>query len=162
MITQGGLLVCFSVVLQLLPSILGEIFIIATILSALPIFILARINPKVGFIGFIVSTLLILIFNVHEGIFFLATNGLIGYSLGACSYYIKNKWLISLLSGVILLLGLSIINYIIGIPVFGIDIPGNFTIEIFSMFLFSYFYCYIYLLFAKNLFNQLNKRYPLM
>ena len=72
--------------LQLLPSTIGEIFIIATILSAIPIYILSKSNPKVGLIGYIIAGALIFIFNSHEGMFFLFTNGPVGFSIGAFSF----------------------------------------------------------------------------
>lgn len=159
-IAQGSLLVCLSVLLQLLPTTFGEVFITATILSAIPIYILSRLNPKVGFVGYIVAGVLIILINAHEGLFFIFTNGVVGYSLGAFSYLLNSKLLISILSGIVLTLLLSIVNFIVGIPVLGINLPGNLLIQIIIIIVFSIIYCFIYLLLANFIYNYLKRRYP--
>lgn len=159
-IAQGGLLICLSAILQLLPTTFGEIFIIATILSAIPIYILSRISPKVGLIGYIIAGILIIFFNMHEGLFFLFTNGLVGVSLGIFNYILESKLLISLLSGIVLTLSLSIVNFIIGFPVLGINLPGKLLTQISILMVFSIVYCFVYLYLANFVYNFLKKRYP--
>lgn len=159
-IAQGGLLICLSAILQLLPTTFGEIFIIATILSAIPIYILSRISPKVGLIGYIIAGICIFFFNVHEGLFFLFTNGLVGVSLGTFNYILESKLLISLFSGIVLTLSLSIVNFIIGIPVLGINLPGKLLTQISILMVFSIVYCFVYLYLANFIYNFLKKRYP--
>lgn len=159
-ITQGGLLICLSVLLQLLPAAFGEIFIIATILSAVPIYIMSRSNPKAGFTAYIITGVLIYTFNSHEGMFFLFTNGLVGFSIGAFSYITKSKIIISILSGVILTFSLAIVNFLIGIPVLGVNFPGSILIQIPVLMAFSIVYCFMYSLFADFTYNYLNRRYP--
>ncbi|MDD2495948.1 MAG: hypothetical protein PHE29_12240 [Tissierellia bacterium] len=159
-IAQGGLLICLSAILQLLPTTFGEIFIIATILSAIPIYILSRISPKVGLIGYIIAGICIFFFNVHEGLFFLFTNGLVGVSLGTFNYILESKLLISLFSGIVLTLSLSIVNFIIGIPVLGINLPGKLLTQISILMVFSIVYSFVYLYLANFIYNFLKKRYP--
>ena len=159
-IAQGGLLICLSVLLQLLPTSLGEVFVIVTIFSAIPIYILSRLNPKAGLLGYIISAILIFLFNAHEGIFFLFTNGVVGFSLGALNYKLKSKLLISLFSGILLTLSLALVNFIIGFPVLGTNLPGNLLIQISILFLFSLIYCFIYLLLANFMYNYLKRCYP--
>ncbi|MDF2678201.1 MAG: hypothetical protein K0Q97_2545 [Bacillota bacterium] len=159
-IAQGGLLICLSAILQLLPTSFGEIFIIASILSSIPIYILSRINPKVGLIGYIITGILIFLFNAHEGLFFLFTNGPVGFALGNFNYKLKSKLLISLLSGIVLTLSLCIVNFIVGIPVLGNSLPGNLLTQIGILMVFSILYCFIYLLFANFIYIFLEKRYP--
>lgn len=159
-IAQGGLLICLSVVLQLIPTSFGEVFIIATILSAIPIYILSRLNPKVGFVGYIIAGILIFFFNAHEGLFFFFTNGVVGFSLGVFNYILKSKVLISIFSGIILTLSLSVVNFIVGIPVLGINLTGNLLTQVGILMLFSIIYCFIYLFLANYVYNYLKRRYP--
>lgn len=159
-VAQGGLLICISAVLQLLATAFGEIFVFASILSSIPIYILSRINPKVGIIGYMIAGLLIFLFNAHEGLFFLFTNGPVGFALGAFNYLFKSKTLISVFSGIVLTISLGTVNFIVGIPVFGINLPGNLISQICILLAFSVIYCFIYLLFASFIFNFLRKRYP--
>lgn len=159
-IAQGSLLICLSAILQLLPTSFGEVFVIATILSAIPIYFLSRLNPKVGLIGYIIAGTLILMFNTHEGLFFLFTNGVVGFSIGTFSYMLKFKLLISIFSGMVLTLSLCIVNFIIGINVLGFNLPGNILTQIGILMAFSSIYCFLYLLLANFIYNYLKRRYP--
>lgn len=158
-IAQGGLLICLSFVLQLLPASLGEIFVIATIFSAIPIYILSRLNPKAGLLGYIIASTLIFLFNSHEGLFFLFTNGAVGFSLGTFNYMIKSKLLIAMLSGIFLTLSLSIVNFIIGIPVLGVNFQWNLLTQFSILMFFSFVYCFNYLFLAAFIYNYLKRRY---
>lgn len=160
-IAQGGLLICLSVLLQLLPTSFGEVFVIVTIFSAIPIYFLSRLNPKAGLLGYILTGILISFLNVHEGLFFLFTNGVVGLSLGAFSNKLKSKLLIALFSGILLSLSLILVNFIIGIPVLGVNLPGNLLIQISILLFFSLIYCFIYLLLANFMYNYLKRCYPL-
>lgn len=159
-IAQGGLLICLSSVLQLIPASFGEIFVIVTIFSAIPIYILSRLNPKVGLLGYIIAGILIFFFNAHEGLFFLFTNGVVGFSLGTFNYMLKSRLLISLSSGIVLTLSLTLVNFIIGIPVLGVNLPGNLLIQISIIMVFSLIYCSIYLFLANFIYNYLKRCYP--
>lgn len=159
-IAQGGLLICLSSVLQLIPASFGEIFVIVTIFSAIPIYILSRLNPKVGLLGYIIAGILIFFFNAHEGLFFLFTNGVVGFSLGAFNYMLKSRFLISLSSGIVLTLSLTLVNFIIGIPVLGVNLPGNLLIQVSIIMFFSLIYCSIYLFLANFIYNYLKRCYP--
>lgn len=159
-IAQGGLLICLSSVLQLIPASFGEIFVIVTIFSAIPIYILSRLNLKVGLLGYIIAGILIFFFNAHESLFFLFTNGVVGFSLGAFNYMLKSRFLISLSSGIVLTLSLTLVNFIIGIPVLGVNLPGNLLIQVSIIMFFSLIYCSIYLFLANFIYNYLKRCYP--
>lgn len=157
----GGILAGFAVIFQIIPVIFTEVLVILTIFSALPIYIISRANPKYGFISYIVSGLMILLFSYHESMIFVFTNGIVGLALGTCSYYTNRISSISLISSLLLTLSLIILNYIVGIPVFGGKIPGNMAIQFIIIILFSLLYCTIYLYFSKFMFKKLNKYYIL-
>jgi phage shock protein PspC (stress-responsive transcriptional regulator) len=150
----GGLCVCLAVLFQIIPVIFSELFVLTTMLSALPIYIISRINPKLGIVALIGAGIIIMSISTHKGLFFLCTNGPVGISLGTADYYFNKKALISLLSGVILTLTLSFMNYIIGIPVLGTSLPGNFIIQLTIIFLFSILYCFTYLHLARYIYNS--------
>lgn len=159
-IAQGGLLICLAALLQLLPASFGEVFVIITIFSAIPIYILSRLNPKAGLIGYIIAAILIFLFNAHEGLFFLFTNGVVGVSLGAFNHRLKSKMLISLFSGVFLTLSLLLVNFIIGIPVLGVNLPGKLLVQVCILLFFSLIYCFIYLFLASFVYEYLKRCYP--
>lgn len=153
----GALFAIIAALFQAIPILLSEIFVLFTIFSAVPIYIVSKINPKVGVLSYFVASMLILLISTHEGLFFLFTNGIIGVSLGTCSYYTKKKVVIWFLSSFVLTITLCIMNYGIGIPVFGTKIPGAVIIQLVMLFLFSAVYSIIYYYFSSFIFKILKK-----
>ncbi|AGK96990.1 hypothetical protein [Clostridium pasteurianum] len=153
----GALFAAIAALFQLIPTFFSEIFVFFTIFSAVPIYIVSRINPKAGVLSYFVASMIVMLFSTHEGLFFLFTNGIIGISLGICSYYMKTKAIIWFLSSLALTSTLSIMNYGIGIPVFGSKIPGIIIIQISIIFLFSTIYNIIYYYFSSFIFNILKR-----
>lgn len=163
-IVISSLFAATAALFQLTPIFFSEFFIFLTIFSAIPIYIVSRIDSKAGILSYFVASMIVMTLSVHEGLFFLCTNGIIGLSLGICSNYTKKKAIIWLFSSIMLTITLSIINYGIGIPVFGIQVPGVMTVQIGIIFLVSVvcnvFYYYITSFVFKNLQNHINKKTP--
>lgn len=157
MVTTGGLLICLAVLFQIIPVIFSELLVLATMLSALPIYIISRISPRTGIIAFFAAALLILLINTHEGLFFLCTNGPLGLTLGITNHYTRKWTAIAGLSSIILTLTLCVMNYVIGIQVFGTKLPGLIFFQLGIMYCFSFIYCIIYLYISNFLFMMLNK-----
>ena len=156
-IVIGALFAVITALFQVIPVLFSEVFIFLTIFSAVPIFIVSRINPKAGFLSYIVASILIMLISTHEGLFFLCTNGVIGLSLGLCRYYTSRKTIIYIISSLSLTLTLSIMNYGIGIPVLGTKIPGGIIIQIALLFLLSLAYNIFYYYFSDFIFRTLKK-----
>lgn len=157
-IVTGALFATIAALFQLTPVLFSEFFIILTIFSAIPIYIIARINPKIGILSYFVAAMIVMTLSVHEALFFLCTNGIVGLSLGICNNYIKKKSIIWFSSSLILSIALSIMNYGIGIPVFGGKIPGMIIIQIGIIFIISILYTIFYYYFLNSIF-MIIKRY---
>jgi len=158
-IVIGALFAAIAALLQLTPVFLSEMVLFLTIFSAVPIYIVSRINPKAVVLSYFVASMIVMLLSVHEGLFFLCTNGIIGLSLGICSYYTKMKGITWLISSLILTITLSILNYGIGIPVFGSTIPGIMIIQIGILFYFSFIYNIFCYYFSSFIYDLLNKRF---
>lgn len=50
-IVLGGLLACLAALFQVLPLFLSEAFVILTIFSSIPIYIICKINPRIGILA---------------------------------------------------------------------------------------------------------------
>lgn len=153
----GALFAVIAALFQVIPVLFSEIFIFVTIFSAVPIFIVSRINPKAGFLSYIVASILVMLISTHEGLFFLCTNGVIGVSLGVCRYYTNRKTIIYIISSIALTLTLSIMNYGIGIHVLGTKIPGGMIIQLAILFLLSLICNILYYCFSDFIFRTLKK-----
>lgn len=153
----GALFAIMAALFQSLPVIFSEVFVLFTIFSAIPIYIVARINPKAGVLSYLVAAMLIMIISTHEGLFFLFTNGVIGCSLGISSSYTNKKAIIWASSSIVLTVTLSIMNYGIGIPVFGTNLPGALYFQLLILFLFSVLYNVIYSYLGDFIYKRLVK-----
>ncbi len=138
-----------AAILQAAPVFLTEAAVALTVFSALPIYIAARLNPVTGILSYLAAFFVILFLSSHEALFFLCTNGVVGLGLGSLRYYRRKKPVTVLLSSAALTISLSIMNYGIGIPVFGTAIPGTWQLQLFLLYLFSAIYSMIYLYFAE-------------
>lgn len=158
LIVLGAFLICLSVLFQLLPVVFSGAFVLATIFSGVPIYIIAKLKVKLGVTAYLVSAIIIMLVSLHEGVFFLCTNGAIGLSLGICHNRTNKKLIIYSISAIVLASGLCIINFIIGIPVFGFKLPLSNFIEIGFFIMFSFLYSIFYFFIISLLVKLLNKR----
>jgi hypothetical protein len=156
-LVTGAFLVGIAVAFQIMPVLFTEALVFLTMFSALPIYIVARLQPRLGFAGFIAAALVTMLFSVHEALFFLCTNGPVGLSLGITRYYTPKNRYVVLISGLILSISLCIMNYGIGIPVFGTQIPGSIPVQLTLLIVFSTFYSLIYCIFAEFVYKRLNR-----
>lgn len=156
-IIVGSLLAVIASLFQLIPFFFSEILVVLTIFSALPIYIISRINPRAGLLAYLTTGMIVMTLSVHEGLFFLCTNGIVGISLGICSYYRREKAIIWSISSIILVLTLSIMNYLIGTPILGVSIPGSIIVQIGIIFLISIIYNIFYYYFAGYIYKILKK-----
>lgn len=156
-IVIGALFAVIAALFQLIPVLFSEVFILLTIFSSVPIYIVSRINPKAGILSYFVAGMIIMLLSTHEGLFFLCTNGVIGISLGICCYYTKIKFITWVLSSITLTSTLSIMNYGIGIPILGSAVPGTMIVQLVILFLISITYNILYYYFSNFIFNLLKK-----
>lgn len=154
----ASLLAAMAALFQLMPVLFSEAFLFLTIFSAIPIYIISRINPKVGILSYFVAGIIVMGLSIHEGLFFLCTNGIVGLSLGICNSYTDKKFIIWILGSISLTIALGIMNYGIGIPIFGINIPGLIIIQIGIIFLVSLFYIIGYYYFSSFIYRILKNR----
>lgn len=153
----GALMSSMTVVVQLIPAIFSEIFAVFTLLSAVLIYISCCIKPKIGVMSYIVAGILISFISIHEGMLFMFTNGVVGLGLGICQYY-KVKSIYSIvITSTILTVSLSLLNFIIGIPVFGVQLPGTVLVSIEIILMFALVYSTIYCFLAKYIYYKVVK-----
>ena len=156
-IIVGAFLAGLAALFQLIPVITSEAFVLLTVLSALPIYIIARIDAKAGSMAYLVAAVIVTLFSLHEGLFFLCTNGVVGLSLGIFNHYLINKTTIYMIASFILAAALSIMNFVIGIPVFGIKLSISPYAQLLIMLAFSLVYSAIYYNFANFVYKILSR-----
>lgn len=150
----GALMAAIAAIFQSLPVLFTEVFVLLTILSAIPIYISSRVSPLSGILSYIVAGTLIFFISTHEGLFFLCTNGVVGLSLGLCRYYKLRKLIIIIVSAVIMTVTLCIMNYGIGISIFGAALPGPLIIQLLIILAFSAVYCFVYLIGSDAIYKR--------
>lgn len=151
----GGLMACLAALFQCLPVFLTEAFVILTMLSALPIYIISKIEPRIGMVALIVSFILIAFFSTHEALFFICTNGPVGAALGILSRHENKLWVVLSGSSFVMTISLCVMNFLIGIPIFGAPIPGTLIIQLLILIVFSVIYTFFYFYFCRIIFNKI-------
>ena len=154
-IILGGLLAVISAILQCIPAFLSEAFIFLTILSTIPIYIIAKKQPVLGILSYIITFILISFISPHENIMFIFTNGILGLSLGICNYFTDKKRLICSISAILLTISICIVNFIIGINIIGFSFNLS-LLPIVLIFLGSSVYSFIFLVICRFFYKRIN------
>lgn len=149
----GGILTAAAVFFQIVPAIFSEIFILMTICSTFPIYIAARYNPQMGITALIAAAFLIVLINMHEALFFICTNGMIGVSLGICLHKNKKPIVAVLVTGTALTVTLSFISFVVGIPMFGVLVPEMLVLQVGFLFVFSVLYSSVFSFIAQFVYH---------
>lgn len=145
LICYCGVLSLFAAVLQLFPHFFPFIGLFFSPFSTLPIYISVIKGKGLGFLCYGCTLFLILIFNVQEAIIFLCTTGPLGLALGFC--YNKKMAPIhgSILSGIVLFLGIAIMGHLLGISPLGDFLEGgNYIVLLFFYFIFSFLWSLVW------------------
>jgi uncharacterized protein YybS (DUF2232 family) len=139
-LTEAALLCSIAAILQLIPLFISDVFTILTLLSTFPIFLITKKHRSLGGIAYLTTAFIIFLFHIQEGLIFIFMNGLLGVSLGYLNHYIKPKAMVITIAGLILSLSILLVNFIIGIPLFGATI--EFTLmTVLLILIFSIVYC---------------------
>lgn len=144
LISWGGILTAFTVILQSAPIYLPTIGLALSPISTLPVALAAVINIYLGIMVLISSALILIIVSIQEMMIFLFATGLIGLILGVLIY--RKGFLTSIVASVAsLTIGLMILTYIVAIPGF-VSFTASLSLVtiILIYFIFSFFYICIW------------------
>jgi len=155
LIVLGALFTSLTVIFQMVPVFFSEAFVLVTMLSALPIYMTAKLDPKIGVAGYITAAILITLFSTHEGLFFACANGVVGLALGVTHFYTNKKIIIISIATVALTFTLSTVTFVIGIPVFGFVMNTSILIQIAILLIFSLLYCMFYFYISNMVFRKI-------
>lgn len=155
LIVLGALFTSLAVIFHMVPVLFSEALVLITMLSALPIYITAKMDPKIGLAGYITAAILITLFSSHEGLFFTCANGVVGLTLGLTHYYTNKKIIIISTSTVTLTLMLSIMTFLMDISIFGFVLSTSFFIQLCILIIFSLLYNIFYFYIANLVFKKI-------
>lgn len=144
------LLCSVSAIFQLIPSFFSHALIFFTIVSSFPIYLITKKDYKLGLLSYIVTAIVIMLFNTHESMMFVFTNGLIGVTLGFLDKILTNKFFVCFMASLYLSMSLIVINYLIGIPIIGISL-NIVILELLIIVLISVIYICVYYSLIKYL-----------
>lgn len=118
LISIGGILTSIAVIFQSAPIFLPIIGLALSPLSTLPIALAAFYNISLGITVYFSSALILALVSLQETIILLFTTGLLGIGIGAFLY--RKGILVSILfSSILLFLGMILLTFLLGFPVFG-------------------------------------------
>jgi hypothetical protein len=156
-ISLGGLLTAFTVLLQAAPVFLPAFGLAISPLNTLPIALASILNYILGITVLFSSVFILLLLSPQEAIILLCTTGLLGVVLGVLIYR-KGKLISILASAVALSIGMIFLTYIAAIPSFvELTVTLNFPVVIVLYFLFSLSYVSIWSLCCRKFVKRLVK-----
>ncbi len=129
---------------EFLAATTGEVLVVLTVVSSLPLYLIGRENTLLAVISYICVGLMLFQINPHQCLFFVATNGLLGLALGICDKKTKHGTVCILISGLALFGGCVALAFVLGLLIhwwiLALLLP------------FSFLYASIYRLLASKLF----------
>lgn len=156
-ISLGGLLAAFTVLLQAAPVLLPAFGMAISPLSTLPIALASILNIFLGITVLFSSAFILLLLSPQEAMILLCTTGLLGVVLGALIYR-RGKLISVLASAMALSIGMIFLTYIAAIPSF-VELAGTleFPVVVLIYFLFSLSYVSIWSLCCRKFVKHLVK-----
>ncbi len=113
--TRACLLTAMVLAIELLAITTGEVLVALTVLSTLPLYLLARKNIVFTVLSYVSIGLILGAINPHQCLFFAATNGLLGLVLGVCDQKRKHRMVSVFLSSLSLFFGTVAVAFVIGL-----------------------------------------------
>jgi hypothetical protein len=151
-LTASILLGFMSVLLQVLPGLLGQPFTLIALLSGFPIYIISRINPRHGIAAYAAVGAAAVLIRAPEGLLFLLLYGIAGLVLGLMSRIIESKTAMCIFMAALLTLILVLFNYMLGIHIFYPSIHKLPIFQTISLFCCLLPCCYAYLAVAVHIY----------
>lgn len=151
---MAGILTGLAIVLQVLPGLLSTQAVLLTVLSALPIFIITRIQPILGPLAYWLAGLLLFVVAPQQSVFFILVNGPLGVLLGIGPLYSGDNRLISLITGMVVAINVGIILFGFQVQIFGAWLMGPLALQMAILALISFLFCYAYLRLANLVLKQ--------
>lgn len=156
----GALLAVFSMILQSLGAY-GGIGYAFSMMSTIPIFLSVMLSVEMGMLSYFVSILLLFFFQPSELVVFPFTTGILGLSLGITLRYIGKTLVVSLMSSVVMTVGILFVVEILQFPLLGPDVSGLWDMKLIGAIvvggaIYSWIMLKLCVLFLKLLFRSVS------
>jgi len=146
-----SLMTALVITLEISVALLGESFVLLTVLSTIPIYIAVRTSSLYGVIAYFCTALLLFFVSPHQAMFFVCTNGLVGITLGVCRNNGLKSFPTCAAGAFFLLIGLFVVCIFLGILQ---NVLNSFTLIIFCV-----LFCIFYTLFCNWLLEKIYSKY---
>lgn len=152
----GALFACIASILQAAGDFLPGVGYFISPFATLPVLICSMFSLPLGMMCYLLTILLLLVFQPSELIVFPFTTGLLGIGIGAAFSFAGKRLSIITIGTVFLTIGITSLLYIFHFPVLGPAVSDSFSfLTTGGIFLFAFFYSWIWvevsLFFLKKL-----------
>ncbi|NHC41483.1 hypothetical protein G6549_16100 [Bacillus sp. MM2020_1] len=153
-----ALFACIAAVLQAAGGFLPVLGYLISPFATAPILFCSMLSLPLGVMAYFLTNLLLLILQPSELIVFPFTTGLLGLGTGVAFYFFKKRISIIVTGAAFLTVGIIILLNVFKFPLLGPTISTSFSfLTTGSIFLFSCFYCWIWIDIVLIIFKRLNK-----
>ena len=125
-LTLTAILGSFAAIFQSAGGYAPGIGFFVSAMTTLPIFLATIVSIKYGFLSYLVTILLILFIQPSELLIFSFTTGILGLVLGVSFYKSKTRFMVVVLAGATLFMGIITILFIFRFPVLGPGVGTSF------------------------------------
>ncbi|MEH7223629.1 hypothetical protein V7112_07395 [Bacillus sp. JJ1566] len=146
----GAFLAAFAAIFQS-AGVFGGFGYVFSMLTTLPILLSSMMSIRIGIMSYVITILLLMIFQPSELFVFPFTTGLLGISLGIAFRIWKSRLAITLFGGIALAIGIMALLYVFHFPVLGPSVTGEFDEKIVILILlFSVFYSWLWVVLGRK------------
>ncbi|MBY0123422.1 hypothetical protein [Bacillus sp. S/N-304-OC-R1] len=127
-------------------------------LATAPVILCSIFSIPIGFLSYILITLLLFILEPSELIIFPFTTGLLGLFIGGSFHLFKGIWSQVLCGAAGLIIGISVLLYAVKFPVLGPAVSSSFSFLVFAaVFICSIFYSWIWVALIRKLLGRFKR-----
>ncbi|WP_453991425.1 hypothetical protein [Bacillus nitroreducens] len=157
----GGLLGSLAMLLQSAGVFAGLGYVLS-MMSTGPLVIACLLSSRIGAMTYVVTIILLFMFQPSELLIFTFTTGLLGLSMGIGLKYLKKNIMIISFSALCLSLGIAVLLYVVKFSILGPAVMTDFNgMLLIGIYLFSFVYSWIWLrisIFGFKIFGKISTR----
>lgn len=162
-ITICALLAALAAVLQSAGGFIPVVGLMISPFATAPVIVSTVLSLRYGFVGYILTILLLFLIQPSEVLIFAFTTGLLGFGIGFGYYFFKKRLSILLTGAIFLLGGIVVVLFIFKFPLLGPSIKANsnmsFLLSLSGFcFLYSWLWMEISLVLLKRITTMFSRR----
>lgn len=156
-ITIFALLAALAAILQSAGGFIPVVGMLISPFATAPVIVSSVLSLRYGFVGYLLTILLLFLIQPSEVLIFAFTTGLLGFGIGFGYYFFKKRLSVLLTGAIFLLSGIVIVLFIIQFPILGPSIQASTSMPfLLSLSGFCFLYSWLWIKISLVLLKRFN------